>query len=110
LAKVVRSPANSTKSGTEKTFENMDAVAYMPVVRSGGWADIGSRHTMEDVFICSDNLMKEFGVESFEDGPSAFYGVCFYSTVFKAQTCFLMYAIYVSHFMTRLTITTFLYE
>ncbi|KAB8102970.1 hypothetical protein EE612_035123, partial [Oryza sativa] len=38
-----------------KTFENMDAVAYMPVVRSGGWADIGSRHTMEDVFICSDN-------------------------------------------------------
>lgn len=71
----LRSPANSTKSGTEKTFENMDAVAYMPVVRSGGWADIGSRHTMEDVFICSDNLMKEFGVESFEDGPSAFYGV-----------------------------------
>ncbi|XP_006657104.1 probable protein phosphatase 2C 57 [Oryza brachyantha] len=74
-ASFARSPANSTKSGTEKTFESIDAAAYVPVVRSGGWADIGLRRTMEDVFICSDNFIQDFGLESFEDGPSAFYGV-----------------------------------
>ncbi|KAL5200331.1 hypothetical protein ABZP36_021534 [Zizania latifolia] len=70
----VRSPANSTMSGIERTFESMDA-GYIPVVRSGGWSDIGSRRTMEDVYTCRDNFMQDFALESFEDGPSAFYGV-----------------------------------
>jgi protein phosphatase PTC2/3 len=71
----VRSPANNTKPATERAFEGMDT-EFIPIVRSGGWADIGSRHTMEDVFICFDNFMQDFGIESFEEGPSAFYGVC----------------------------------
>ncbi|CAN6163576.1 unnamed protein product [Urochloa humidicola] len=73
-ASFVRSPANSTKPETERTFESMDA-EFIPVIRSGGWADIGSRHSMEDVIICSDNFMQDFGFESYEEGPSAFYGV-----------------------------------
>jgi len=70
----VRSPANNTRPETERTFESMDT-EFIPVIRSGGWADIGSRRTMEDVFICSDNFMEDFGFECSE-GPSAFYGVC----------------------------------
>jgi protein phosphatase 2C family protein 2/3 len=71
----VRSPANSTRPETERTFESMDT-EFIPVIRSGGWADIGSRRSMEDVIICSDNFMQDFGFESYEEGPSAFYGVC----------------------------------
>ena len=71
----VRSPANNTKAENERAFESIDT-EFIPVVRSGGWADIGSRHTMEDVFICSDNFMQDFGFESSGEGPSAFYGVC----------------------------------
>ncbi|WVZ79521.1 hypothetical protein U9M48_027092 [Paspalum notatum var. saurae] len=72
-ASFVRSPANNTRPETERTFESMDT-EFIPVIRSGGWADIGSRRTMEDVFICSDNFMEDFGFECSE-GPSAFYGV-----------------------------------
>ncbi|TKW22573.1 hypothetical protein SEVIR_4G237500v4 [Setaria viridis] len=73
-ASFVRSPANSTRPETERTFESMDT-EFIPVIRSGGWADIGSRHSMEDVIIFSDNFMQDFGFESYEEGPSAFYGV-----------------------------------
>ncbi|KAL5224637.1 hypothetical protein ABZP36_011276 [Zizania latifolia] len=71
-ASFVRSPAkpNITMSGTERTFESMGA-EYIPIVLSRGCSDIGSRHTMEDVYICHDNFMQDFGL----DGPSAFYVV-----------------------------------
>jgi len=72
----VRSPADNMRPESVKAFETM-GTEYIPVVRSGGWADIGSRRTMEDVYICCDNLMQDFGFESTEEGPSAFYGVCF---------------------------------
>jgi hypothetical protein len=75
----VRSPANHMRPESLKTFETMDT-EYIPVTRSGGWADIGSRRTMEDVYICCDNFMQDFGFETTE-GPSAFYGVCFYIKV-----------------------------
>lgn len=71
---------SSTKSETERTFESTD-VEYIPVVRSGGWADIGSRSSMEDVYICCDNFLQDFGPENCEEGPSSFYGVCFYSNM-----------------------------
>jgi protein phosphatase PTC2/3 len=73
----VRSPANNMRLESLKTFETMDT-EYIPVIRSGGCADIGSRRTMEDVYICCDNFMQDFGFESTEEGPSAFYGVCSY--------------------------------
>lgn len=73
-ASFVRSPANNMRPESVKTFETIDT-EYIPVMRSGGWADIGSRRTMEDVYICCDNFMQDFGFESIEQGPSAFYGV-----------------------------------
>lgn len=70
----VRNPGNNLRPESVKTFEAIDA-EYIPVIRSGGWADIGSRRTMEDVYICCDNFMQDFGFECTEEGPSAFYGV-----------------------------------
>ena len=78
LISQARGPLNNTKSDTERIFERVDA-EFIPVVRSGGWADIGSRSTMEDVYICCDNFLQDFGTESCEEGPSSFYGVCFHS-------------------------------
>ncbi|KAL0393995.1 UNVERIFIED_CONTAM: putative protein phosphatase 2C 22 [Sesamum latifolium] len=48
---------------------------YMPLLRSGAWADIGSRSNMEDVYVCADNLMHDYGLNTLNERPSAFYGV-----------------------------------
>lgn len=52
---------------------------FILVVRSGAWADIGFRSSMEDVYLCVDNFMHEYRVENFTAEPSAFYGVYFSS-------------------------------
>lgn len=49
---------------------------FIPVVRSGGYASIGIRTSMEDVFLCVDNFLFDYGLKNFTEGPSAFYGVC----------------------------------
>ncbi|EEF48298.1 probable protein phosphatase 2C 22 [Ricinus communis] len=49
--------------------------AFLPVVRSGACADIGFRPSMEDVYICIDNFVRDYGLNSIADGPNAFYGV-----------------------------------
>ncbi|ONK59462.1 uncharacterized protein A4U43_C08F6670 [Asparagus officinalis] len=59
---------------TETCRESCDS-DFLPIVRSGGWADIGFRRSMEDVYVCYDNLMHEFGLKKLEEGPNAFYGV-----------------------------------
>lgn len=51
---------------------------FIPIIRSGGWTDIGSRKSMEDVYVCVDNFMKDYGLKCFVDRPSAFYGVFFF--------------------------------
>lgn len=48
---------------------------YMPLLRSGAWADIGSRSSMEDVYVCSDSLIHEYGLNVSSERPNAFYGV-----------------------------------
>ncbi|XP_023640686.1 probable protein phosphatase 2C 22 isoform X2 [Capsella rubella] len=48
---------------------------FVPAMRSGAWSDIGSRSSMEDAYLCLDNFMDSFGLQSSEAGPSAFYGV-----------------------------------
>jgi protein phosphatase 2C family protein 2/3 len=56
--------------------ENHDA-DFFPIVRSGAWADIGFRSSMEDVYMCADNFMSDYGLKNATDGPNAFYGVLF---------------------------------
>ncbi|KAG6770689.1 hypothetical protein POTOM_026378 [Populus tomentosa] len=47
---------------------------FVPIVRSGAWADIGFRSSMEDVYIRADNFMSDYGLKNATDGPNAFYG------------------------------------
>ena len=54
--------------------ENLGA-KFTPIVRSGAWADIGFRTSMEDVYLCVDDFMHDYMIKNFADGPSAFYGV-----------------------------------
>ncbi|KAF8393297.1 hypothetical protein HHK36_021538 [Tetracentron sinense] len=48
---------------------------FIPIVRSGAWADIGFRQSMEDAYICVDNIMHDYGLKNFSEGLNAFYGV-----------------------------------
>lgn len=48
---------------------------FIPTLRSGAWADIGFRSTMEDVYICTETFMCDYGLKNFFEGPNAFYGV-----------------------------------
>ncbi|KAF3447190.1 hypothetical protein FNV43_RR12370 [Rhamnella rubrinervis] len=48
---------------------------FIPIIRSGAWTDVGFRSSMEDVYVCVDNFMHDYGLKSFTDRPSAFYGV-----------------------------------
>lgn len=50
------------------------ATEYIPILRSGAWADIGSRSSMEDVYVCTDNFMSHCRSSS-NEGTRAFYGV-----------------------------------
>jgi len=65
----------------EKSRENCNS-EFLPIVRSGGWAAIGFRRSMEDVYVCCDNFMHEYGLMELGEGPSAFYGVCFIENIF----------------------------
>ncbi|KDP33644.1 hypothetical protein JCGZ_07215 [Jatropha curcas] len=48
---------------------------FTPIVRSGAWADIGFRSSMEDVYTCIDNFLGDCGLNNVVDGPNAFYAV-----------------------------------
>ncbi|PIN18407.1 Serine/threonine protein phosphatase [Handroanthus impetiginosus] len=48
---------------------------FIPLLRSGEWADIGSRSSMEDVYVCADNLIHEYGLNNSNERPTAFYAV-----------------------------------
>lgn len=52
---------------------------FLPILRSGAWGDMGFRSSMEDVYICADNFVQEYGVKNFVEGPGAFYGVYLFS-------------------------------
>lgn len=51
------------------------APEFCPIIRSGASADIGFRQNMEDVYVCVDNFMHDYGLKNLIEGPNAFYGV-----------------------------------
>ncbi|GFP96041.1 probable protein phosphatase 2c 22 [Phtheirospermum japonicum] len=59
----------------QRLSEDDSTTEYTPLLRSGAWADIGSRSSMEDVYVCADNLMHDYGLDISNSRPSAFYGV-----------------------------------
>ncbi|KAI3825473.1 hypothetical protein L1987_06962 [Smallanthus sonchifolius] len=48
---------------------------FLPLVRSGAWADMGFRGSMEDVYICADSFVHDYGGKNPIEGPAAFYAV-----------------------------------
>ncbi|KAI0522890.1 hypothetical protein KFK09_005279 [Dendrobium nobile] len=54
---------------------------YIPIVRSGAYVDIGFRQNMEDTYVCCDNVTDEYCLKNTGDGPNAFYGVFFHSSI-----------------------------
>lgn len=50
---------------------------FVPLVRSGAWADMGFRGSMEDVYICADSFVHDYGGKNPIQGPGAFYAVCY---------------------------------
>lgn len=80
---------------SDVSIEPMSASEYfhsdfIPIIRSGAWADIGFRPSMEDVYVCVDNFAEDFGVENISGGPNAFYGVLLFKlVVLYGFPCFL---------------------
>lgn len=52
---------------------------FLPIFRSGSWAEMGPKQYMEDEHICIDNLMEHLGEDARFPSPGAFYGVCFWN-------------------------------
>ncbi|XP_057960204.1 probable protein phosphatase 2C 22 [Malania oleifera] len=71
---LVRTKASDISVGPGLSTEDCET-EFIPIVRSGAWADMGFRTSMEDAYVCVDNFMREFGPKNFSEGPNAFYGV-----------------------------------
>ncbi|MFS7962638.1 putative protein-serine/threonine phosphatase transcription factor DBP family [Helianthus anomalus] len=48
---------------------------FLPILRSGAWADMGFRGSMEDVYICADSFLNHYAAKNPIQGPAAFYAV-----------------------------------
>lgn len=65
----------SETAATESVAVAVAVAEYMPVIRSGGWMDIGVRKSMEDTHLIVDDLVERAGSLLVSEGPGAFYGV-----------------------------------
>ncbi|KAE8803845.1 putative protein phosphatase 2C 54 [Hordeum vulgare] len=61
---------------TTADFKQSSFSNFLPIVRSGGWSDIGSRQYMEDTHVCIADLAKNFGYPIVDKEVVSFYGVC----------------------------------
>lgn len=71
---LVKVKTMDVSANIEESREDCE-MEFIPIVRSGGWADIGIRQSMEDVYVCFDNFKRDYGVKNVGEGPNAFYGV-----------------------------------
>ncbi|KVG37214.1 probable protein phosphatase 2C 22 isoform X1 [Cynara cardunculus var. scolymus] len=63
-------------ASVEPTLNPEDYKAeFVPFIRSGAWADMGVRGSMEDVFIRADSFVHDYGGKNPIEGPGAFYAV-----------------------------------
>lgn len=61
---------------SEESCIDESEINFVPVLRSGGWSDIGFRCNMEDAHVRIDDLFHNYGVSrNGVAGPYAFYGV-----------------------------------
>lgn len=71
---LVKVRASEFSSAPRLSGDDSDA-EFVPLLRSGAWADIGGRSSMEDAYVCADNMMNDYGLNNSSERPSAFYGV-----------------------------------
>ncbi|KAL6985336.1 protein-serine,threonine phosphatase [Sarracenia purpurea var. burkii] len=71
---LVKTKLSSISVETNLSIEDSEC-EFIPILRSGAWADVGFRSSMEDVYVCADNFMRDYGVQNFSEEPNAFYGV-----------------------------------
>lgn len=75
----IRRPTASVSGGlsTSPVEEDFDSSipVYVPTIRSGSYADIGPKRSMEDEHICVDDLSSQLGRLFQLPKPSAFYAV-----------------------------------
>lgn len=71
----MKTTENSVEPGLSVEDDETD---FIPIVRSGAWTDIGFRRSMEDVYVCVDNFMSEYGFKNLSEEPNAFYGVFYF--------------------------------
>lgn len=75
----IRRPTASVSGGlsTSPVEEDFDSSipVYVPTIRSGSYADIGPKRSMEDEHICVDDLSSQLGCLFQLPKPSAFYAV-----------------------------------
>ncbi|KAL8256272.1 hypothetical protein R6Q59_031339 [Mikania micrantha] len=64
-----------TRIADESTEPGDCKPEFLPLVRSGAWADMGFRGSMEDVYICADSFVHDYGGKNLIEGPAAFYAV-----------------------------------
>ncbi|CAM0913078.1 unnamed protein product [Alopecurus aequalis] len=60
---------------TTADFKQGNFANFLPIVRSGGWSDIGSRQYMEDTHVCIADLAKSFGYPTADKEVVSLYGV-----------------------------------
>ncbi|KAF3528152.1 hypothetical protein DY000_02039368 [Brassica cretica] len=65
-------PPRDLSEGDERCGPEGDNTTFQPVFRSGSWSDKGPKRSMEDEFICVDDLTDHIGSSS---STGAFYGV-----------------------------------
>ncbi|GFZ08404.1 DNA-binding protein phosphatase 1 [Actinidia rufa] len=71
---LVKTKMSSISIETRLSVEDLES-EFIPILRSGAWADVGFRSSMEDVYVCVDNFMHDYGIKNFSEEPNAFYGV-----------------------------------
>ncbi|PSS01155.1 Protein like [Actinidia chinensis var. chinensis] len=71
---LVKTKMSSISIETRLSVEDLES-EFIPILRSGAWADVGFRSSMEDVYVCVDNFMRDYGIKNFNEEPNAFYGV-----------------------------------
>ena len=73
---------------TRLSVEDLES-EFIPILRSGGGADVGVRSSMEDVYVCVDNFMRDYGIKNFNEEPNAFYGVFSFPAFYSWLDVFL---------------------
>ncbi|XP_057958696.1 probable protein phosphatase 2C 47 [Malania oleifera] len=73
LSDITELEADGENSGNKPPSD--ETAGFLPVFRSGSCSEIGPKRSMEDEFVCIDDLHEHLGASPNFPSPGAFYGV-----------------------------------